>query len=189
MQQYMCGNTANTEPARCDDNADYAKERVELKLSWSMPHPDNRVEWTWWTSSADPFSSQLKTQFRPVAAAIGKQAKLSLRYSVVAGADIGCYPKKDQKDAGLCGRQCTNEGRYCAPTWPVPSSFVVEENLRQLCLFQTTETGTLIGVREVELASPFRLEARRRLWAQPQVPAPDPWRPHGTGRRIRLRAP
>jgi hypothetical protein len=38
--------------------------------------------------------------------------------------------------AGVCARQCTNGGRYCAPNWPVPSSFVVEENLRQLCVFQ-----------------------------------------------------
>lgn len=112
---------------------------VEVTLSWNMPSPDNRVEWSLWTSSDDQASVGFKSQFGTVVRALGDHAVFQPHYSFIKGEDNGCFPNDGSQP---CGNQCTNQGRYCAmdPERDMESGLdgahVVRENVRQMCVFQ-----------------------------------------------------
>jgi len=116
---------------------------VLVSMSWTMPHPDGRVEWQLWTSSNDPQAREFKTIFGPVAAAIGPASYFEPHYFILPGAVYGCT-----QASRPCGNQCTDDGRYCAtdPDGSISDGIsgldVVQENLRQMCLFRhLNDTG------------------------------------------------
>jgi hypothetical protein len=118
---------------------DFLKQRVDASLAYGIARPDDRVEWTLWTSADDINTVDFKRQFLPAAIALGKHVKLTVRYFIRSGKAIGC-----NKGSTSCEHQCTNNGRYCAPD-PDSDSFygldgedIVRENLRQSCIFNVT---------------------------------------------------
>lgn len=114
-----------------------AKGSVVVTLSWNLNHPDNVVEWEFWTSANDDVGLGFKKSFKQAIEALGNQQAFTPRYFLRNGKYSGCT------DQSLpCGSQCTNNGRYCAvdPEHDydigLDGAHVVRENLRQICLFQ-----------------------------------------------------
>jgi len=109
---------------------------VVAQISWALPAPDARVEWTLWTSSNDPASREMKQSFGAVSESLGEHALFTPRYFILDGRLTGCTA-----ESRPCGNQCTDDGRFCAvdPDHDLDAGIsgldVVEENLRQICLF------------------------------------------------------
>ena len=123
-----------------------AKEGMVIAtLDWtdSLPHPDDRVEWEFWTNSNDACGvkcDQLKefeSSFASTAQALEKGG-----YTQFTPHYVTWLCPDHFKETKECKSQCINHGRYCAPdpdddlTKGYDGKDVVGENLRQLCFFQ-----------------------------------------------------
>ncbi|XP_065628746.1 vacuolar-sorting receptor 6-like [Quercus suber] len=103
------------------------KEDVVIRLDWreSMPHPDGRVEYEFWTNSNDECGVRCDEQMNFV--------KITPHY-------ITWYCPQAFTLSSQCKSQCINNGRYCAPDPEqdfgvgYEGKDVVFENLRQLCV-------------------------------------------------------
>jgi len=115
--------------------------KIMVEMSWDIPHPDNHVEWEFWTSSGDGNAAKFLEEFRKPAIALGDAVSFTPNYGIIDGSWYAC-------DApGLpCDKQCTNNGRYCAEDpdhdlqHGVDGQAVIQENLRQICIFQHSNT-------------------------------------------------
>lgn len=111
--------------------------KIMVELSWNMPHPDNHVEWEFWTSSGDINSATFLEEFREPSLALGNSVTFQPNYGIIDGAWYTC-----DKPGLSCKRQCSNSGRYCAEDpdhdlkHGVDGIDVVQENLRQICIYQ-----------------------------------------------------
>ncbi|TFJ86979.1 hypothetical protein NSK_001313 [Nannochloropsis salina CCMP1776] len=123
-------------------DADAIKEKlrqeslVQVEMTWSLPTPDDRVEWSLWTSANDSSSAALKEEFKEAMAALGQHQYFTPYYQVYDGAAYNCVNFPDH-----CGSLCTNHGRYCMPD-PDKDPYhgysgrdIVIENLRQKCIW------------------------------------------------------
>lgn len=52
-------------------------------MTWSLPSPDDRVEWSLWTSSNDTSSQAFKLEFRDMIQALGKHQYFTPYYQVL----------------------------------------------------------------------------------------------------------
>jgi len=107
-------------------------------IEWNLPRTDGKVEMILFTSMIDGDDYSFKKNFREIAHELQKQNKLIFRpvYWVQNGTHWGC------DTTGLpCSTQCTNGGRYCEEDPDgqlfsgVEGFHVVEENLRQMCVW------------------------------------------------------
>jgi hypothetical protein len=108
---------------------------VTVSMRWNLPHPDNRVEWDLWTSSADtPSDTNFKKVFAAGARAFAQDAYFEPHYYFETYR--GCLPVNSTSPPG-CGNHCTNSGRYCSFTSGsrVDGANVIAEDLRQICIF------------------------------------------------------
>jgi hypothetical protein len=128
---------------------------VMVKLHWSMPSPDNHVEWSLWTSANDPNSVSFKHQFAEPAKHFGLHATFTPHYLVIGGTWFDCdefFELESGERVSKCGKQCTNSGRYCAEDpeqnqdMGVDGEDVVQENLRQICLWRAVNATSSEGV-------------------------------------------
>ncbi|KAJ8603125.1 hypothetical protein CTAYLR_004573 [Chrysophaeum taylorii] len=109
---------------------------VQAKLAWSIPQPDNRVEWELWTKSDDDTSIDFLIEFRSTVFALGLDQQFTPHFYTWNGTAYGC------PESGRCGTLCTNSGRYCAPdpdgqaNVGLSGADVVTENLRRTCLWK-----------------------------------------------------
>eukprot|EP00245_Coleochaete_scutata_P007116 TRINITY_DN22212_c0_g1_i1.p1 TRINITY_DN22212_c0_g1~~TRINITY_DN22212_c0_g1_i1.p1 ORF type:complete len:617 (+),score=103.94 TRINITY_DN22212_c0_g1_i1:108-1958(+) len=122
-----------------------SKDLVTVSLDWreSLPHPDNRVEYEFWTNSNDECGPKCDMQvafvkdFKGIAQTLEKGG-----YSQFTPHYITWYCPKEYITSDQCKSQCINNGRYCAPdpekdfTTGYDGKDVVMENLRQLCVFK-----------------------------------------------------
>ena len=112
-----------------------------MKLSGSMPHPDNHVEWSLYTSPNDAESLTFTQQFKIASGALGSHASSTPHYGVLDGNDYHCNQEIGHTKY-FCGAQCTNNGRYCAEdpehdqSRGLDGEDVVQENLRQICIWK-----------------------------------------------------
>lgn len=112
---------------------------VRIELSWSLPNPDNHVEWDLWTSPTDYASSQFKIDFKEAAVSLGSSASMALHMYIYDGIAAKC-----RTDEGIneCYNLCTNNGRYCAADpdndldYGISGADVVTESLRRLCIWE-----------------------------------------------------
>lgn len=51
-------------------------------MTWSLPTPDDRVEWSLWTSSNDSSSQALKSEFKETMTALGQHQYFTPYYQV-----------------------------------------------------------------------------------------------------------
>jgi len=115
------------------------KTNVMLELSWTLPNPDDHVEWDLWTSPADYASSQFKNEFREAALALASHASFTPHMYVYDGIEAKC---RTAKGDNLCTTMCTNGGRYCStdPDGDFDSELtgvdVVHESARRLCIWE-----------------------------------------------------
>jgi hypothetical protein len=112
----------------------FIKDHVHISMRWNLPHPDNRVEWDFWTSSYDTAQeANFKKVFETANTVLGKNALFTPHY--VLDNPPGC-----RTDESKCKPACTNAGRYCSFTGNknLTGAAVVQENLRQICIYNKT---------------------------------------------------
>ncbi|CAM6042520.1 unnamed protein product [Sphagnum compactum] len=119
-------------------------EMVNINLDWreSLPHPDERVEYEFWTNSNDECGPKCNDQIEFVKSFKGVAQILEQGgYTLFTPHYITWYCPKAFVDSKQCKAQCINKGRYCAPdpeqdfNVGYDGKQVVMENLRQLCVF------------------------------------------------------
>jgi hypothetical protein len=105
----------------------------------ALPRPDDRVEYSLWTTPKDEVSRPLQQNFREVAKALGKHAQFTPHMYIYDGMFAGCVGP-DGEDQ--CYTLCTNNGRYCS-TDPdddldsgISGADVVTESVRRLCIWK-----------------------------------------------------
>lgn len=118
-------------------------ENVVVRIDWreSMPHPDNRVEYEFWTNSNDECGVRCDEQMNFVKSFKGHAQVLERGgYTQFTPHYITWYCPKPFIESNQCRSQCINHGRYCAPDPEqdfgvgYQGKDVVFENLRQLCV-------------------------------------------------------
>jgi len=112
---------------------------VQLEMSWSLPNPDDRVEYDLWTTPTDVVSKQFLKEFRSVSKALGDRAYFTPHMYIYDGVKTHCQGNDGEN---FCYNLCTNNGRYCA-TDPdndldkgISGGDVVKESLRRLCIWK-----------------------------------------------------
>lgn len=119
-------------------------DMVNVLLDWreSLPHPDERVEYEFWTNSNDECGAKCDMQmnfvrsFRGIAQALEKRG-----YTQFTPHYITWYCPEAFVLSKQCKSQCINHGRYCAPDPEQDFSIgydgkdVVLQNLIQICVF------------------------------------------------------
>ncbi|KAK3003160.1 hypothetical protein RJ639_018926 [Escallonia herrerae] len=118
-------------------------ESVVIKLDWteSMPHPDQRVEYEFWTNSNDECGLRCDDQMKFIKSFKGHAQILEKGgYTLFTPHYITWYCPQPFILSSQCKSQCINHGRYCAPDPDqnfgegYQGKDVVFENLRQLCV-------------------------------------------------------
>ncbi|KAH0461270.1 hypothetical protein IEQ34_008845 [Dendrobium chrysotoxum] len=126
-------------------------DMVNVNLDWreSLPHPDDRVEYEFWTNSNDECGPKCDGQIDFVKAFKGVAQILEKKgYTQFTPHYITWYCPEVFTLSKQCKSQCINHGRYCAPDPEQDFSIgydgrdVVIQNLRQVCLFKVAnESG------------------------------------------------
>ncbi|XP_047319892.1 vacuolar-sorting receptor 1-like [Impatiens glandulifera] len=127
------------------------KEMVTISLDWreALPHPDERVEYEFWTNSNDECGPKCQTQIEFVKNYKGAAQILEQKgYTQFTPHYITWYCPEAFLLSKQCKTQCINHGRYCAPdpeqdfTKGYDGKDVVLQNLRQACFFKVAnESG------------------------------------------------
>ncbi|CAA6656961.1 unnamed protein product [Spirodela intermedia] len=126
-------------------------EMVSVNLDWreSLPHPDERVEYEFWTNSNDECGVKCESQIDFVKSFKGAAQILEQKgYTQFTPHYITWYCPEAFTLSKQCKSQCINHGRYCAPdpeqdfSRGYDGKDVVVQNLRQVCLFRVAnESG------------------------------------------------
>ncbi|KAF8025427.1 hypothetical protein BT93_F2303 [Corymbia citriodora subsp. variegata] len=123
---------------------------VIIELDWreSMPHPDERVEYEFWTNSNDECGIRCDEQMNFVKNFKGHAQILEKGgYTLFRPHYITWYCPRAFVESNQCKSQCINRGRYCAPDPEqdfgegYDGKDVVVENLRQLCVHRVANEG------------------------------------------------
>ncbi|KAB1221572.1 Vacuolar-sorting receptor 6 [Morella rubra] len=118
-------------------------EDVSVRIDWteSVPHPDERVEYEFWTNSNDECGIRCDEQMNFVQSFKGHAQILEKGgYTLFTPHYITWYCPQAFILSSQCKSQCINHGRYCAPDpeqdfgMGYQGKDVVFENLRQLCV-------------------------------------------------------
>ncbi|KAJ4972284.1 hypothetical protein NE237_005383 [Protea cynaroides] len=126
-------------------------EMVNINLDWreTLPHPDDRVEYEFWTNSNDECGNKCDSQIEFVKNFKGAAQILEKGgYTQFTPHYITWYCPEAFALSKQCKSQCINHGRYCAPdpeqdfSRGYDGKDVVVQNLRQACLFRVAnESG------------------------------------------------
>jgi hypothetical protein len=114
-------------------------KNVMLELSWSLPNPDDHVEWELWTSPTDQRSLDFKNDFRDAALALASRVTFTPYEYLYDGIESKCM---GDDGVNYCTDMCTNNGRYCStgPNGAFDTSItgvdVVKESARRLCIWE-----------------------------------------------------
>lgn len=123
-------------------------DEVVVKLDWSesIPNPDGRVEYEFWTNSNDECGVRCKEQMDFVKDFKGHAQILEKGgYTLFTPHYITWYCPDAFLKSRQCKSQCINQGRYCAPDPEqdfgegYEGKDVVFENLRQLCVHKVAK--------------------------------------------------
>jgi len=124
-----------------------ANHPIRVEMAWSLPSPDDRVEYDFWSTPTDLVSKDFQKQFKDAAQALGDRAYFTPHMYIYDGIKSGCQGPDGENQ---CYNLCTNNGRYCA-TDPdndldkgISGADVVEESLRRTCIWH--EYGKENGV-------------------------------------------
>ncbi|KAJ9183372.1 hypothetical protein P3X46_007235 [Hevea brasiliensis] len=123
-------------------------EDVMIKLDWreSVPNPDQKVEYEFWTNSNDECGTRCNEQMEFVKSFKG-HAQIFEKggYTLFTPHYITWYCPQAFILSSQCKSQCINHGRYCAPDPEqdfgegYQGKDVVYENLRQLCVYRVAK--------------------------------------------------
>ncbi|KAI3991569.1 hypothetical protein MKX01_040579 [Papaver californicum] len=126
-------------------------DMVNINLDWreALPHPDERVEYEFWTNSNDECGPKCDSQIEFVKNFKGAAQILEQKgYTQFTPHYITWYCPEAFVLSRQCKSQCINHGRYCAPdpeqdfSTGYDGKDVVVQNLRQVCLHKVAnESG------------------------------------------------
>ncbi|KAM3313437.1 hypothetical protein ACQJBY_032808 [Aegilops geniculata] len=126
-------------------------DMVSVLLDWreSLPHPDERVEYEFWTNSNDECGPKCDMQMDFVKSFRGTAQVLEQKgYTQFTPHYITWYCPEAFTVSKQCKSQCINHGRYCAPdpeqdfSKGYDGKDVVVQNLHQVCVFKVAnDTG------------------------------------------------
>ncbi|XP_072974967.1 vacuolar-sorting receptor 1-like isoform X2 [Typha angustifolia] len=126
-------------------------DMVSVNLDWreSLPHPDDRVEYEFWTNSNDECGAKCDNQIEFVKDFKGAAQILEKKgYTQFAPHYITWFCPDAFILSKQCKSQCINHGRYCSPdpeqdfSKGYDGKDVVIQNLRQICFFKVVnESG------------------------------------------------
>lgn len=126
-------------------------EMVYINLDWkeALPHPDERVEYEFWTNSNDECGPKCDSQIDFLKTFKGAAQILEQKgYTQFTPHYITWYCPQAFISSKQCTSQCINHGRYCAPdpeqdfTRGYDGKDVVMQNLRQVCFYKVAnESG------------------------------------------------
>lgn len=126
-----------------------ANRAVRVEMRWSLPAPDDRVEYELWTTPTDVVSRKFLDQFKEAASALGDRAYFTPQMYIYDGILSGCQGPNGEND---CFNLCTNSGRYCS-TDPdndlnvgISGADVVAESLRRMCIWKNYGEDDGVGV-------------------------------------------
>ncbi|KAG5142431.1 hypothetical protein JHK82_018126 [Glycine max] len=124
---------------------------VNVNLDWreALPHPDERVEYEFWTSSNDECGPKCESEINFVKSFKGAAQLLEQKgFTKFTPHYITWYCPEAFILSQQCKSQCINNGRYCAPDPELHfqrgynGRDVVIQNLRQACFFKVAnESG------------------------------------------------
>merc|ERR1712232_331061 len=121
---------------------------VQIEMAWSLPKPDDRVEYDLWTVPTDVVSHEFLKNFKVIAKALGDKAYFTPHMYIYDGIKSHCQGNDGEN---FCYNLCTNNGRYCA-TDPdndldkgISGADVVKESLRRLCIWNNYGASDGIG--------------------------------------------
>ena len=148
-----------------------ANHPMNIEMIWSIPTPDDRVEYDLWTVPSDTTSKDFLMTFKRIAIALDQHAYFTPHMYIYDGARSGCI---GQGNANGCDSLCTNNGRYCA-TDPdgdlnagVSGADVVRESLRRLCIAEHYIRKNGVGVEWWNYVEEFELRCNTpELFANP----------------------
>lgn len=127
-------------PPNYEEKDETVTDHVIVTIEWKLPNPDNRVEWTLWSTSLDTRSRQFKINFASTAIELQKHKHVYYEPHYITWICRNCYPFDDSVHTTLC----THNGKYCAPDpdddleHGISGQDIVNENLRQICIFRNT---------------------------------------------------
>ena len=114
--------------------------KLVVSLEWDLPRSDNLVKWELWSSSDS--EGVFKKAFARTGKRLQDNTIFTPHYFIWNGRDWGC------NIGDICATQCTKGGLYCNPDPDqdlfngVEGKDVVEENLRELCIWdQASKAG------------------------------------------------
>lgn len=125
-------------------DADNVKEEltknrpVRMEMQWSLPHPDDRVEYDLFSSPTDPVAHHFFNEFKPIAHALKDRAYFTPHMYIFDGVRSQCHGMNGENQ---CFNLCSNNGRYCAMDPDknldkgVSGYDVVKESLRRHCIW------------------------------------------------------
>jgi hypothetical protein len=138
---------------------------VQIEMAWSLPNPDDRVEYDLWTTPADQVSKDFLANFKKIAVALGDKAYFTPHMYIYDGIRSHC---KGNANDSFCFNLCTNNGRYCA-TDPdndlekgVSGADVVVESLRRLCIWNIHGSVNGIGTEWWDYVAEFTTRCLER---------------------------
>lgn len=112
---------------------------VQIEMSWSLPHPDSKVEYELWTVPSEEVSKDFQKTWKDIAVKMGKKLYFTPHQYVYDGIKSRCQTGDGRN---MCFNLCTNNGRYCA-TDPdndlehgITGADVVKEALRRICVWK-----------------------------------------------------
>eukprot|EP00591_Stephanopyxis_turris_P004981 CAMPEP_0195515146 /NCGR_PEP_ID=MMETSP0794_2-20130614/6321_1 /TAXON_ID=515487 /ORGANISM="Stephanopyxis turris, Strain CCMP 815" /LENGTH=536 /DNA_ID=CAMNT_0040643529 /DNA_START=134 /DNA_END=1744 /DNA_ORIENTATION=- len=137
-----------------------ANNPVQMEMAWSLPSPDDRVEYDLWTTPSDTISKRLQQSFKSAALALGSHAYFTPHMFIYDGVKSMC---RSSTGDIMCHNLCTNHGRYCA-TDPdgdlekgISGADVVKESLRRMCIWSHYGKEDGIGEKWWDYVNEFML--------------------------------
>merc|ERR1740136_379518 len=116
-----------------------AGQNVQIEMSWTLPAPDDRVEYELWTTPAEHVSKDFQKTWKNIAKKFEDHIYFTPREYVYPGERINCLTETNRE---MCSSLCTNNRRYCAmdPDFDITSGVsgadVVVESLRRICIYR-----------------------------------------------------
>jgi len=131
---------------------------VQIEMAWSLPSPDDRVEYDLWTVPTEAVSRSFLKDFKAVASNLGDRAYFTPHMFIYDGMKSGCQGRDGNN---MCYSLCTNNGRYCA-TDPdnnldkgISGADVVNESLRRICIWKHYGEADGIGIEWWDYVNQF----------------------------------
>ena len=112
---------------------------IQMQMSWALPTPDDRVEYSLWTTPVEAVSRDFERQFVHAAKAFGNKARFQPHMYIYDGVKSNCLGADGENE---CYNLCTNNGRYCSPDPDndldkgISGQDVIAESLRRICIWK-----------------------------------------------------